>query len=318
MPRPFRFIAAMPALMQPIERWQAEIRRLEDLGFSTISISDHFTRGWVMEPIVSLTAAASASSNLRLLTLVLGNDYRHPVLLHKAAATLDVLSGGRVELGIGAGWLASDYESAGIVMDSPSIRVDRLKESLQILKGLFAAEPLSFSGRHYAVRDLQGLPRPVQRPRPPILVGGGGRRVLSLAGREADIVSVHCTLREGVPSAEAATDLSAERMLEKVNWVRTAARSVGRAVDDLELQTTVYLTRVTGSSGETRSVLSEFSDTLAADDKLIRDSPAVLCGTVSECVDLLQERRETYGINYWKLGGDGTAVAPIVARLANT
>jgi probable F420-dependent oxidoreductase len=308
----------MPALVQPIERWQADIRRLEDLGFSSISISDHFTRGWVMEPIVALTAAALTSSNLRLLTLVLGNDYRHPVLLHKAAATLDVLSGGRVELGIGAGWLASDYESAGMAMDSPAVRVDRLEESLQILKGLFAAEPLSFTGHHYAVRDLQGLPRPVQRPRPPILVGGGGRRVLSLAGREADIVSVHCTLREGVPSAEAATDLSAQRMLEKVDWVRTAARSVGRDVEDLELQATVYLTRVTGSNGETRSVLSEFSDTLAADDSLIRHSPAVLCGTVSECVDLLQERRETYGINYWKLGGDGDAVAPIVARLANT
>src|ERR1051326_6303402 len=207
MAHPFRFIAPMPSLDQPVGRWRDAVRRIEDLGFSTVSVSDHFTQGWVMEPRVALRAAAEASQHLRVLSLVLANDYRHPVLLHKTAATIDVFSEGRLELGLGSGWLASEYAAAGIPFDAPAVRIARLEESIKILKGLFAAQPLSFEGAHYRLHQVDGLPKPVQRPHPPLLIGGGGRRVLELAAREADIVSVHCNLAEGAHGPAAAADL---------------------------------------------------------------------------------------------------------------
>ena len=142
MSHPFRFSAAMPRLTGPVSAWRAELRRIEDLGYWAVAISDHFTRGWVMEPLVAMTAAADATTTLRMLSLVLGNDYRHPVLLHKSLATLDVLSGGRLEIGIGAGWMESDYAAANITLDPPGVRVDRLAETVDVLRGLFGGEPL--------------------------------------------------------------------------------------------------------------------------------------------------------------------------------
>src|SRR5262245_19688705 len=141
MTRPFRFIAPMPMLRQPISAWLDAIRRLEDLGWDTVAISDHFTQGWVMDPFVAMASAAAVTNRLRLLTLVLGNDYRHPVLTHKSIANLDVVSGGRVELGIGAGWRQSDYGSAGIALDPVGVRLSRLEEALQIIVGLFGDAP---------------------------------------------------------------------------------------------------------------------------------------------------------------------------------
>ena len=244
MTRPFRFTAPMPRLAQPISRWQDQIRRIEDLGFSSVSISEHLTGGWVMEPLTALTAAAGATERLRLLTLLLSNDYRHPVLLHKAAATLDVVSGGRLELGIGAGWLAMDYEASGIAFDPPATRIARLAEAVEVIDGLFTAERLTYAGNHYSIKDLEGLPKPAQQPRPPIMIGGGGRRILELAARLADIVGVHCRLNLGAPGAEAVADLSAERVSEKVGWVRAAAAAAGRAPDEIELQFSTYLVHV--------------------------------------------------------------------------
>jgi len=316
--RPFRFIAPIPPLTQPVRRWQAALRRIEDLGFNTVAISDHFTRGWVMEPTVTLMAAALATQRLRVLSLVLANDYRHPVLVHKSAATTDVMSNGRLELGLGAGWLLSDYSAAGIPIRSPAERVARLGETIRIIKGLFGSQPFTFSGAHYQVSNLQGLPKPVQLPHPPLLIGGGGKRVLELAAREAHIVGVHCQLNEDEPGQAAAADLAADRIAQKVAWVRSAAQRAGRSPDDLELQFTVYLCRITDSGSRRRSPPSSFEEFLQRDPRLFSDSPAVLCGTVSECVDLLQERRERYGFSYWHLGSDVNAVAPIVARLVGT
>src|SRR4051812_38856380 len=171
MSHEFRFSTAMPRLTRSVSAWRAELRRIEDLGYWSVAISDHFTRGWVMEPLVAMTAAAEATSTLRVLPLVLGNDYRHPVLLHKALATLDVLSGGRVEIGLGAGWMDSDYAAANIPFDPPGVRVDRLAEWVQVITGLFGREPLFFCGKHYQISDLEGLPKPVQVPHPPLLIG---------------------------------------------------------------------------------------------------------------------------------------------------
>ena len=318
MPRRFRFIAPMPKLEGSVSRWRDSLRRIESLGFATVAVSDHLTQGWVMEPTAALLAAAEATERLRVLSLVLGNDFRHPVVLHKTAATIDVLSEGRLELGLGAGWMRSDYDASGIVYDPPAVRLARLEESLRVIKGLFRPEPLTFRGDHYAIEALDGLPKPVQAPHPPLLVGGGGKRVLGLAAREADIVSVHCDLRRGELDEGAASDLSAERVEEKVRWVRTAAEEAGRSLDEVELQFTTYLCRVTDAPSSADATGSSFAGLLEADPALLERSPAVLIGTVEECVERLQERRERYGFSYLKLGGDIDNIAPIVARLAGT
>src|SRR6266853_2004000 len=173
MKRRFRFIVSMPRLADGVAAWQSALRRIEDRGYSTIAISDHFTQGWAMEPLVTLAASAAETERVRLLTLVLGNDYRHPVLVHKAAATIDVISGGRLELGLGAGWMRAEYEAAGLAYDEPKTRRERLEESVAVIKGLFGADPLDFVGTHYRIAKLDGLPKPVQKPHPPIVAGGG-------------------------------------------------------------------------------------------------------------------------------------------------
>jgi probable F420-dependent oxidoreductase len=272
----------------------------------------------VLEPVTAMTIAAEATTTLRVLSLVLANDYRHPVLLHKALATLDVFSGGRVEVGIGAGWMAADYDAAGIALDAPGRRIERLEESIAVLTGLFAPGPFSFTGQHYQVQALDGLPEPVQQPRPPLLVGGGGRRMLSVAARTADIVGVHCSLRSGVQDVESVADLAADRVAQKVRWVHKAAAAAGRVVDDLELQFSVYHCQVSRPGHRPQPSTSSFAALMTAAPEVLDDSPAVLVGDVERCVDLLQERRERYGFSYLNLGSDLESVAPLVTRLAGT
>jgi probable F420-dependent oxidoreductase len=307
----------MPVLTSP-GAWRDAIRRIEELGFATISVSDHFTRGWVMDTLVAMLAVTEATTSTRVLSLVLGNDYRHPAMVHKAIATIDALSDGRVELGLGAGWMASDYEAAGIRFDSAAIRVERLEESVRIIKELFGPDPVTYQGRHYQLTGLDGLPKTTQQPRPPILVGGGGRRVLALAGREADIAGIHCRLPDGELTPAAAVDLGSDRVAEKVGWVHAAARGAGRDPDSIELQFSVYLCQVSGRSSAPNTGQSSFAKLVAADPQLVHDSPTVLVGDVERCVDLLQERRERLGLSYLNLGRDVEAVAPIVARLTGT
>jgi probable F420-dependent oxidoreductase len=318
MSRPFRFIAPMPRLEGSPRGWRDAVRRVEALGFATVSVSDHLTRGWVMEPTAAMLAAAEATERLRVLSLVLGNDFRHPAVLHKTAATIDLLSEGRLELGLGAGWMRSDYDATGVPYDPPKVRLERLEESLRVIKGLFGPEPLTFHGSHYRITELDGLPKPVQAPHPPLLVGGGGRRVLGIAAREADVVGVHCNLRRGELDEEAAADLAAERVEEKVGWVREAAREAGRSPDELELQFSTYLCRITDAPRSAQASVSSFARLLEADPDLVARSPAVLVGSVEECAEKLRERRERYGLSYLNLGGDVENVAPLVARLAGT
>ena len=314
MPHTFRFSAAMPRLNRSMPQWRAELRRIEDLGYSAVAVSDHFTMGWVMEPVVAMAAAAEASTNLRVLSLVLGNDYRHPALLHKAMATLDVLSGGRVEIGLGAGWLASDYAAANIPFDPAGVRVDRLAEAIDVLKGLFAPEPLTYKGCHYQISGLEGLPKPVQSPHPPLLVGGGGRRMLQLAGTVADIVGINTMWRPGAPIGSALLDLTAERVAEKVAIARAAARAAGRDPESLRYQTAILSLHVTDAPGAGPWVSSMAAD--VSDPAVLAESPVVLHGTVASCVETLQRRRAEFGLDYIHIGGDPAAAAPIVARLA--
>src|SRR5262245_12380144 len=194
MAHPFRFTAQVPDLTGSPEEWRTELARIEGAGFSTVAIADHFTAGYTLDPLVVLTHVAAHTTTLRIQTAVLGNDYRHPVQTHRMAATLDLVSNGRLELGLGAGWMRTDYESAGLSYDRPGVRIDRLEESIAILKGLFGDEPFTFEGEHFRVHELIGVPETVQRPHPPLLIDGGGQRMLRLAGREADIVGVNANL----------------------------------------------------------------------------------------------------------------------------
>ncbi|MEV6963562.1 TIGR03621 family F420-dependent LLM class oxidoreductase [Hamadaea sp. NPDC051192] len=312
MTRPFRFIAPMPRLTVPPLQWRAELRRLEDLGFHTVAVSDHFTQGWMMEPIVAMTAAAEATTTLRVLSLVLGNDYRHPVLLHKAMATLDVLSGGRVEIGLGAGWLPGDYQAAGLQLDSPGVRIARLAESVQVVKGLFGSDPLTFAGRHYRITELDGLPKPVQRPHPPILVGGGSRKVLGLAGQLADIVGVNPSLKPDAAAGSAVLDLTEDRVAEKIAWAKAGATAAGRDPAVLDFQISVLSLDVTDVPGAQR-----WTSSLAqgVDPQVLAASPAVLHGPAAYCAEQLHKWREVLGLNQFHLGGDPVAAAAVLAKL---
>jgi probable F420-dependent oxidoreductase len=306
-PRPFRFTVSMPPLGASLAQWRDQLRRIEDLGFSSVSISDHLTGGWQLDPIVAMTVAAEATSRLRVLSMVFCNDFRHPVLLHRSMANLDVFSGGRVEIGLGAGWKEADYRASGVPFAPASTRVARLAESIDVLKGLFGGEPVTYVGEHYQLTELTGLPRPVQRPHPPLFVGGGSRRILELAGRAADIVGVNPRLASGVE------DMTAERLRQKLAWARAAAIAAGRAPEELEFQQSLIDVRLTHRGAEHR-----WSSSLARDasPEALAASPSVLHGDLGQCVDTLVERRERYGISYLHLGGNLEAAALIVERLS--
>ncbi|HSS10975.1 MAG TPA: TIGR03621 family F420-dependent LLM class oxidoreductase, partial [Acidimicrobiales bacterium] len=319
-----RFAATVPTRLQPVDCWKAAVRQLEDLGFSSVAMADHFTDGYAIEPMVALTAAAMCSSRLHLLTAVLGNDYRHPVLVHRMAAALDVLSEGRLELGLGAGWMVSDYEAAGIPYDPPGERVSRMEEAIHVIKGLFGPEPFSWAGKHYSICVLDGLPKPVQQPHPPLLIGGGGKRVLRLAGREAQIIGINANLRAGSSGTHSINDFSGERIAEKIGWVKQGAEAAGRRFDDLELYLGNWLVRVDESPSETEPFLERIAARVGLDPAWIEQAPGVLVGPPGRCVEKLLALRESFGFSYvhFDPGPRSMAsiesVAPIVARLAGT
>jgi probable F420-dependent oxidoreductase len=298
---PFRFSASAPAGLQPLAGWREALRRMEDLGLWAVVLADHFTGGYAVEPMVGLTAAALATSRLRVQTGVLCNDYRHPVLVHRMAALLDVLSEGRLVLGLGAGWMTSDYRAAGIRLDPPAERIDRLEEAIAVIRGLFGAAPLDHAGKHYRIQALDGLPKPVQRPHPPLFIGGGSPRLLRLAGRVADIVGINASLRAGELGRDAIVDLAAERVARKLDWVREGAAAAGRRFGDLELEMNQWLVRVTPSAAAAAELLERVAARYRVAPELLARSPGVLVGTAAQCIDTLLARREQLGISYLQL-----------------
>ena len=305
--RRFRFGAQL-SFARTAEEWAAKARRVEELGYSTLCVPDHFDDQ--LAPIPALVAAAAATTTLRVGTLVLDNDYRHPLLVAKEAATVDVLSGGRFELGMGAGWLSSDYEQSGIPCDPAGVRIDRLEEGLAVVKGLLAGGTFTFTGKHYTVSRHPGTPPPVQQPRPPILVGGGGRRILSLAGREADIVSVNFDLRTGSIGTHVGVTATAEATADKVGWVREAA---GDRFDGVELSYTVYLTMLTE---DREGVAAGLGSGFGMDTEQVLAMPNFAIGTPLQIADELARRRDELGLSYVIVGGEcHEAMAPVVARL---
>jgi probable F420-dependent oxidoreductase len=308
--RPFRF-AIQEHRAPSASAWKGKAREVESLGYASLYLPDHFTDQ--MGPIAALMAAADATTTLRVGSLVFDNDYRHPVVLAKEAATLDLLSDGRFDLGLGAGWMASDYEQAGIPFDAAGVRISRMEEALRIIKGLFAGGPFSFTGKHYRLKDLEGSPLPVQKPHPPILLGGGGRRMLRLAAREADIVNVNFDLREGRVNRDLVRTGLASATDEKLQWIKEAA---GDRFDGLELSVTIFLANLTDDRD---SIATAMAAGLGSEPEEMLDMPHFLIGTVDQLVEELQRRRDRYGISYVVIPGEvAQQFAPVVARLAGS
>jgi probable F420-dependent oxidoreductase len=307
-PRLFRFGVQLHTATDGADL-AAKARRAEELGYSTAFFPDHF--GDQLAPLPALIAIADATAELRVGTLVLDNDYRHPVVLAKELATVDVLSGGRLEAGLGAGWMRSDYDQSGIPMDPPKVRVDRFEEGLRVIKNAFADGPQDFSGEHYTVTGYDGQPKPVQKPGPPILIGGGMKRVLSIAGREADIVGINPSIRSGQVDAEAARDGAAGQTDQKVAWIREAA---GARFDDLELNLLVFACVITEDRSGTIEAMAPLFGLEPGD---VQDHPHTMVGTVDQICEDLERRRERWATSYISIQSDAMEVAaPVVAKLA--
>ena len=300
-----------------------QAQHVEALGYSVFGLADHLVRPFA--PIVAGVSVADHTTTLRITQTVLAQDFRNPVILAKELATLDVLSEGRLQVGLGAGWLRQEYEDASLEFRSASGRIARLEEMAIILKGLFAEAPFSFESEHYCINAVTGSPRPVQQPRPPIMIGGGGRKVLSVAARQADIVQLMPSNRGGRTSltpdqfSEAAID-------EKIGWIHDAA---GGRIDEIELSAQLLECAVTD---DPEGHLSDFADRIAAvtermgggrldlgaDD--LRKSPIVAVGPLDEVCEKLIATRDRFGISYFNAPMDAKpdVIAPVIARLAGT
>jgi probable F420-dependent oxidoreductase len=305
--RPFRFgIQASKANTRDL--WVDLARRSEGNGYSCLTMPDHFDDQ--LAPVPALMTAANVTTTLRVGALVWDNDYKHPAVLAKELATMDVLSDGRLELGIGAGWMISDYEQMGIPYDSAKVRIDRFVEGLKVIKGAMAEGPFSFSGDHYTITNYNGTPKPVQAPCPPILIGGGGKRVLSIAAREADIVGINATMSAGVVGQHTFSTMTAEVVDEKVAIVREAA---GARFNDIELNVRAFLVNITDDAKQAASGIASM---LGVEQQMVEQSPFALVGPTSKIIDDLLERRERWGFSYVIVGAeDVESFAPVVAAL---
>jgi probable F420-dependent oxidoreductase len=309
-PRRFRFAAE---LHEPLEgrSWVDSAREVEGLGYSTAFVPDHFDEG--PGPIAAMAAAAAVTTELKVGALVFDCDFRHPAILSRELATLDQIAEGRLEVGIGAGWKRLDYDRSGIPMDPPKVRVDRMIEHLAVLKGLWAPGPFTFGGEHFTITELDGTPEPYTPGGPPILIGGGGRRLLGFAARHADIVGVNASIHSGEIDTDAAHDALADAIDEKVARVREAA---GDRFDDLELNAWLSVAQLTDDTAGFAAMMAELFD---ASPEEVLASPLALIGSEAEVADRLVERRERWGYSYIVIPGDQLrAFAPLVGRLTGT
>lgn len=320
--RPFRFGFTGGVSSKP-QKLLDSARMVEALGYATYGLADHFVRPFA--PLIAGQAVADATSEIRITQTVLAQDFRHPAVLAKELATLDVLSQGRLQVGLGAGWLRQEYEDASIAFAPASVRIERLEETAVILKGLFGEEPFSFEGEHYRIRDLQGVPRPAQQPRPPIMIGGGGRKVLSVAARQADIVQLMPSNPDGRSLLDA-SQFSAAAIEEKIGWIREAA---GSRFGDIELSAQLLECAVTDRPEEH---LADYVERVATvtermggarvdlDPAELARSPLVAVGPLDEVCNKLVESRQRYGITYYAAPIDARpeVMAPVIETLAGT
>ncbi len=312
--RPFRFGVNVRSAASR-SAWRDKARRIEALGYAVLTVPDHLTD--LMAPLPALVAAAEATVQLRVGTNVLNNDLRHPVLVAREAAAIDLLTDGRLELGLGAGSIRAEYDAAGLLFERGAVRVDRLTEAVAVIKRLLAGEQVDFAGRHYQVHGHAIAPLPVQKPHPPILVGGNGPRLLALAAREADIVGFSGIGFRG--GGALPPDLSGWRRAgvdERVRLVRETAGADRLA--RLEFNVLLQRVVVTDDRRKAAAELSELTGRwtqLSADE--ILDSPYALIGTAEEIVADLVARRQRWGFSYYTVQEPYLdALAPAVARLA--
>jgi probable F420-dependent oxidoreductase len=312
--RPFRFLAAFQAVVDGATLAETA-RRAESIGFSALVIPDHLIEQ--LSPVPAMAIIAAATKTLRIGTFVVNNDLRHPAVLAQDMASLDVLSGGRLEIGIGAGWNRPEYDAIGLPFEPVATRVERLAESVTVLKGLFGEGPFTFQGRHYVITGHDGQPKPVQKPHPPLFIGGGGRRTLSLAAREADIVGLAPRQLSGQRVEPHSLTWAATE--EKIDWVREAA---GERFTGLELN--VYpssweIVVTDDARAEAQRVIDHLRTRsgieLSVDEVL--GSPHLYIGTVDELVDKIRDLRARLGISSFMLG-EVDELAPVVERLAGT
>jgi probable F420-dependent oxidoreductase len=314
MVRPFEFLVDLRDVV-PGPELTAAARRAESIGYHEIVFPDHLIPQ--LGPISGMAWCAAATERIRIGAFVLNNDLRHPAVLAQELASLDVLSGGRLDVAIGAGWNVPEYESIGLPFDPAPVRQSRLAEGVAVLKGAFGDEPFSFSGEHYTITDLDGQPKPVQRPHPPFMIGGGGRRTLELAGREAQIVSLAPRIlpnKKGDPRS-----ITVEATAEKIGWVEAAA---GDRFGDITLNVYPSQAPITVTD-HGRAEVRKAADAIRArsgieisEDELW-ESPQIFIGSINELADKLVRVRQQLGISSFMFGTGGD-LDPLVERLAGT
>ena len=305
--RPFRFgIQASNANTRA--EWVELAHKTQDNGFDVLTMPDHF--GNQLAPVPALMTVADATSTLRVGALVWDNDYKHPVVLAKELATMDLLSDGRLEIGIGAGWMISDYEQAGMPYDTPGVRIDRFIEGMHVIRGAMAPGAFSFTGKHYTITNYDGLPKPIQAPCPPVLIGGGGKRILTYAARHADIIGINGTMTTGVVGRDTFAGMTAEAVNDKVNIVLDA---VGDRIADIEMNIRAFFVSVTNDRA---SAVQNISQMIKVEPEMIADTPFALVGSPEQMVHDLLERRDRWGFSYVIVGPeDVESFAPVVAQL---
>ncbi len=309
---PFEFLGGAGEIVDG-RALAARAKRAEAAGFDALVVPDHLLAQ--MAPVPALAVIAAATERLRIGTFVLNNDLRHPAVLAQDLATLDVLSGGRLIVGIGAGWNRPEYDAIGLPFEAVGVRAQRLEESVAVLKGLFADEPLTFEGSHYRITALDGQPKPVQRPHPPFLIGGGGRRTLTLAGREAQIVGLAPRLGPG--GRRDLSSFRASATAEKIDWVREAAGDrFGRLILNVypSMSPVIVTDHALREAKALAARASAESDGEVSGAELL-ESPHIFIGTIDSLVDKIVGLRERFGISSIMLD-DVDALAPIVERLA--
>jgi probable F420-dependent oxidoreductase len=321
--RPFRFsVQAFEA--DSGQQWIGVARRAEDLGYSTLFTTDHYFgpgdisdtsghRPVDVAPLTAMTAAAMATTRLRVGCRVFCVDYHNPVVLAKELATLDMMSDGRLEVGLGAGWVAAEYEGLGIAMDRPGVRIERLAEVVEVLKAHWGGKPLDIQGTHLHVSGFAGRPLPVQQPHPPIFIGGGAPRVLKLAGALADIVSINFNNAAGKLGSGSVASSTQDATVEKIGWIREGA---GDRFDDIELEIGAYFVAI---SEDPAQALEAMARRFGVTPEALSEHPHALIGSVSQVCEKLEQRRSELGVSYVNVAQRSMeAFAPVVARLAGT
>ncbi|MFM8564326.1 MAG: TIGR03621 family F420-dependent LLM class oxidoreductase [Acidimicrobiia bacterium] len=319
MSKPFRFGLQAYATSSGKD-WRDLARKAESMGFSSFHLADHVigpgpaltATGHPVQTVAAIPAmavAAEATDTIKIGCRVLCVDYRNPVMLAKEVATLDFFSEGRLELGIGAGWLQNEYEAMGIPFDTAGVRIERMEEVIGLLRASFAEGELNVTGRHVHAVGFEAVPKPVRTP--PLMIGGGAKKVLTIAGREADIVSLNFNNSSGKLGPAGIGSSTAELTLEKIGWVKDGA---GTRFDQIEIEIAAYFTIVTPDGDGTRAKMAPM---FGMTPEVLAEHPNALIGSVDEICDRIVERRERFGISYVSFGASVIdAVAPVIDRLA--